>query len=191
MTRALLAVALGAVLAGTGCAKPRPVVEPPPAALVMPVTPPRVLAPLPAPPAEAMAPEPEEEAPASPVRQTRPRARTDSRENARPEPRPDEAPAEAAASPPESKPADPVPLRTPQTVNDTEAERRIREVLTRAARSLSQINEGALGSDARLQYLSARRFIDQADGALKASNYMFAGYLADKADALARGLVGR
>jgi hypothetical protein len=193
MSRALLPVAVAVLIAGAGCAKPAPVVEPPPPALVMPVTPPRVLAPLPdAPPQPTAATAEPEEAPA-PARPARPKPRAETRD-ARPDGAPSpEAPAAEAApsSPPESKPAEPVLLRTPQTANDAEAERRIRDALGRASRTLSQVNERGLGSDARLQYQSARRFIDQADGALKAGNYMFASYLAEKADALARGLVGR
>ena len=46
---------------------------------------------------------------------------------------------------------------------------------------------GARATDARAQYDTARRFIDQAEGALRARNYMFASYLADKAETLARG----
>jgi hypothetical protein len=191
----VILTAVGIAFAATGCAKPSPVTEPPPPALVMPVTPPRVLAPLPVPPPEEVAAQPEHdrEEPASNARQGRPvRPRAEKGEGgARPEPRPEEAAADPAVAVPEAKPAEPAPLRTPQTVNDAEAERRIREVLTRASRTLSQVNERALGSDARMQYQSARRFIDQADGALRASNYMFASYLADKAEVLARGLVGR
>ena len=40
---------------------------------------------------------------------------------------------------------------------------------------LARVNVGALSTDARPQYDTARRFIDQAEGALKARNYMFAG----------------
>jgi hypothetical protein len=82
-------------------------------------------------------------------------------------------------------------LQTPQTADDGEAARRIREVLTRARRDLARVNARALGSDARAQYETARRFVDQAEDALTVKNYMFARYLADKAEALARGLQGR
>jgi hypothetical protein len=196
MLRALLPLAVWVLVAAAGCTtKPAPVVEPPPPVLVMPVTPPRVLAPLPEATADASAAvEPEEKTP-TPARPARPRPRNDAaRDAGKPDARgegaanPDAPPAEAAAP---AKPAEPVMLRTPQTANDAEAERKIREVLARATRSLSQVNERGLGSDARIQFHSARRFIDQAGGALEAGNYMFASYLAEKADALARGLVGR
>jgi hypothetical protein len=82
-------------------------------------------------------------------------------------------------------------LRTPQTANDGQAERRIRDALGRAGKALEGIRRASLSNDARVQYDTARRFIDQATGALNARNYMFAAYLADKAETLARGLSGR
>jgi hypothetical protein len=102
-------------------------------------------------------------------------------------------PAPAPAEPVEAaRPAEPAPvLRTPDTADDSEAARRVRDALGRANSQLARVNAGALGKDARAQYDTARRFIDQAEGALRARNYMFASYLADKAETLARGLVGR
>jgi hypothetical protein len=82
-------------------------------------------------------------------------------------------------------------LKTPQTANDAEAERRVKEVLTRAARELDGLQVARMSADARAQFETAQRFIGQATDALKARNYMFAGYLADKAETLARGLAGR
>jgi hypothetical protein len=180
-----------AALIFTGCATRTVPVAPPPPALAVPVVPPRVLAPLPEPEAPPAA-VPEAEAPATPQRPPRNPARP--KPDAARDPGKPETPAETgeATPPAETKPADAgSPLRTPQTANDQQAERRIRDALGRAAKTLSQVNVQNLGADARQQYESARRFVDQADGALKAGNYMFASYLADKAEALARGLVGR
>jgi outer membrane biosynthesis protein TonB len=181
-------IVMAAVLALTvsGCARPKPAVVTAPPALEVPVVPPRVVATLP----EEQPPE--EAAPAQPEK---PRANRP----ARPRPRPAQEPAvqkpEAPQEPaPEAqKPAEQpqTVVRTPQTADEPEASRRVRAALGRATDQLARVNLGALGADARSQYDTARRFIDQAEGALRARNYMFAAYLADKAETLARGLVGR
>jgi hypothetical protein len=183
------------VLAG-GCARRPPrAAPPPPAPLEVPVVPPRVLAPVAVEPEEPQVAD--EPAATAPRRTTRPRPRpeTSPRSEQAPaqhDPSKLEGPPEPPSSPSEPKPAEPkTVLQTPQTAGDADAERRVREVLGRARRELGQVNAGTLGSDARTQYETARRFIDQAEDALKARNYMFARYLADKADALARGLTGR
>lgn len=188
--RLVFAVVVAAMVAVSGCATRKPAAEPEPPALAVPVVPPRVLAPLPdldAPPVEVA----ETEEPATPSRPQRPSTRPRS-EPPRDAGKPDTPSDPGATPPPDVKPAEPAtPLRTPQTANDQQAERRIREALGRAAKALSQVNVGNLGRDARQQYDSARRFVDQAEGALEAGNYMFASYLAEKAEALARGLAGR
>lgn len=174
-----------ASLLASGCVRPRPQVAEAPPPLEVPVVPPRVVAALPEEPEEEVAP-----ADPRPRRQTRP-------VRPRPRPAPAEAskePAPAPAEPPAEapRPAEPATvLRTPETADDSEAARRVREALGRANGQLGRVNAGALGKDARAQYDTARRFIDQAEGALRARNYMFASYLADKAETLARGLVGR
>lgn len=176
--------ALLASLLVAGCARPRPQVAEAPPPLEVPVVPPRVIASLPDEPEAEVAP-----ANPSPRRQTRP---------VRPRPRP--APAEASKEPvpapvepvEPARPAEPATvLRTPDTADDSGAARRVRDALARASGQLARVNAGGLGKDARAQYDTARRFIDQAEGALQARNYMFASYLADKAETLARGLVGR
>jgi hypothetical protein len=178
-----------AALAVSGCARPKPVAVTPPPALEVPVVPPRVVAALP----EEQPPE--ETAPAQPEKPRTPRP-------ARPRPRPVSPPAEAAPPKPDAgqepavepaKPTDQPPpvLRTPQTVDEPEAARRVRAALARATDQLARVNVGALSADARGQYETARRFVDQAEGALRARNYLFASYLADKAETLARGLRGR
>ena len=65
----------------------------------------------------------------------------------------------------------------------------IRELLGRATRDLSRVNVASLNNDGRAQYDTARRFIQQADEALKARNIVFAGKLADKAATMAAVLV--
>jgi hypothetical protein len=139
-----------------------------------------------------------EEPPAEPPRPARPRqpARAPAATGeTRPDPaKPEAAATEGAPAPPgeTARPEQPATvLRTPQTANDGEADRRVRDVLARATRALEAINRAQLSNDARAQFDTARRFIDQSSDALKARNYMFARYLADKAEALAKGLAGR
>jgi hypothetical protein len=112
-------------------------------------------------------------------------------ETAKPDAIPTDPATGAAAADAARPPAEGAGLRTPQTANDAEAERRVRDVLARATRDLERVDRRTLGADARAQFDTARRFIDQASEALKVRNYMFAAYLADKAEALARGVAGR
>lgn len=116
-----------------------------------------------------------------------------------PAPRPD-----AAAKPPEKPTEPPKPgqvetppvtvaesaprVRTPQTANDEQAEREVRSIMARAQGLLRTVDYRALSSAARQQYDTARRFITQADNALRIRNYVFARNLADKAETLARQL---
>jgi hypothetical protein len=65
----------------------------------------------------------------------------------------------------------------------------IRELLARARRDLQQVNYAALDADGRAQYDTARRFMDQAEEALKGGNLAFAGKLADKAATMGAVLV--
>jgi hypothetical protein len=58
-------------------------------------------------------------------------------------------------------------------------------MLTRAARDLSRVNAATLSADGRAQFETARRFLQQAEEALKGHNLVYAGTLADKAATLA------
>jgi outer membrane biosynthesis protein TonB len=186
---AVVVAVAGALLAG--CARhPPPAAPLPPGPLEVPAVPPRVLAPV-ATPVEP-APEPDEDAAPPSARKPRPRPQPKPAEPAiRTDPnagRPDTA----APGPVETRPAEPKGvLQTPLTADDADTEQRIRGVIARARHGLSQVSVRSLGADARGQYETAQRFLGQADEALKARNYMFAQYLADKADLLARGLLGR
>jgi hypothetical protein len=79
-------------------------------------------------------------------------------------------------------------VRTPQTANDEQAEREVRSVMARAQGTLNNVHYQSLSGAARQQYDTARRFLAQADSALKIRNYVFARNLADKAETLARQL---
>jgi outer membrane biosynthesis protein TonB len=97
-----------------------------------------------------------------------------------------EAPAEAGAATPAAPtpaPAPPPALQT--TANPTEAEQRTRDALGNAKRDLGRIDLKRLNREARSQYDIARRFVEQAEEALRARNPVFAEQLADKAATLA------
>lgn len=190
-TRYLAAPAIGLLLAvGAGCAGRSSAASPSPAALNVPPPPPRVISVPPEPlvPVETTTAEPSTERP--PVRATRPAARPDSGASRAGQATdaetsaPVAAPVERVAEPPATAPL----LRTPQTRDESQADRRIREVLKLASTQLSQVNPASLSREARTQHDTARRFVDQANAALLERNFVFASYLADKAETLARGL---
>jgi hypothetical protein len=174
------------VAAAAGCAKPQARTMPEPPPLDVPAVPPRVIA-----AAETDAPEPDvarDETPPASVRPTRPPPAKPpaTKETAKPEPpRLDVAPPPETAS--ETRPTPPQ-LRTPQTVSNPQMERKVRDTLTRAGRLLNGVDYNALPSETKVQYDTAKRFMTQADEALKEKNYVFAIYLADKAETIAKAL---
>lgn len=123
---------------------------------------------------------------------------TPSRPQPAPPPRADNRPAEPRPEPVEPpKPAEDAgrgplpPLQTTPTQQEGEAERRVRVQLSQATTSLNRINVQALNADARQQFETARRFVSQAEDALRTRNLVFARNLAEKAAALALQLSGR
>jgi hypothetical protein len=186
----MLAVAVLTVLAAS-CAKTqaRTVPERPP--LEVPPAPPRLIEPileaseLPGDLAGTEAAVPPQ-APQRPAQ--RPPARPDAgREGSRAG---EDAPRAEPATETRPSPAEPQ-LRTPQVADDGEMARKIRETLSRASRNLSSVQYGSLQPDARLQHDTARNFVVQAEEALRMRNYTYAVFLADKADTIARQLLGR
>jgi len=87
-----------------------------------------------------------------------------------------------AATPPEP-PAAPVIQAGP------DVERNARERLKVAQSDLKRVQRASLSADAKEQYDSAMRFARMADDALRAKNFVYAGYCADKAATLAALLV--
>ncbi|HEY8550576.1 MAG TPA: hypothetical protein VIL35_11515 [Vicinamibacterales bacterium] len=176
---------------GSACAK-RVVAAPrevPP--LAVPVVPPRLVGPVvveddrPEPVAEAPEPAP------APARPARPAPRT-ADAGARPEGGGSaEGNGKADGENASAQPAEPRLLRTPETANDSEAVRKVRDILDRTEQNLTKVNYAALSSNAREQHDTARRFIIQADAALKARSLTFALYLADKAEKLSNSLLNR
>jgi outer membrane biosynthesis protein TonB len=151
--------------------------------------------------AEAGAPSPVG-LPQEPARNTQPRPRpAPTREQPRTEqraepPKPETPPPPATTVEP-PKPATEEPPRPPTTVLTTptgqegDVERTIRATLERANTDLNRVNYQMLNADARTQYDYAKRFIRQAEDAIRAKNRNFAKTVADKAAAIAAQLAGR
>jgi hypothetical protein len=184
----LLTVLVGPAVSGCLHASAKTVSDSPP--LDTPPAPPRVIEvvevtpPVPVPLAE--------EPPRQPIRPpVRPQPRVEA-----PPPRPQEPPKVDVSEPPAV--ADVAPARPPATLQTTpagtegEVERVIRGVITRANADLRRVDYRILNADARSQYDTAKRFIEQSEEALRPPrNLVFARNLADKAAALAAQLAGR
>jgi hypothetical protein len=149
-----------------------PLLDPPP-------PPPRVVA-VYAPDPEPLPLTPAVEA-AAPVRPA-PRPQ---RPELKPEPAATPEPAEAVVRPA----SQPSLTMTPSPGSEAQTVTAIRDLLGRASRNLSRVNAGSLNSDGRAQYDAARRFLEQAEDALKVRNIVFASKLADKAATMAAVLV--
>ncbi len=108
---------------------------------------------------------------------------------ARPESRP-EPPTTPETATDVAKPAAPLSLTlTPSPGSEAQTAAAIRALMTRASRDLARVNASALTADGRAQVEAARRFLQQAEDALRARNVVFAGKLADKAATMAAVLV--
>ncbi len=183
MLSRVVAVVCGLAAAGlvSGCATAKASSPSPLPTLAPPDVPPRVIAEyLPDPPL-----------PSEPV----------SPETVIPAPRPARAPRRdvvRADAPPDEPQGPPVPPPVPapqpslalqSTGPGARADQSVRTMLAQAARDLGRVDYQALDADGRAQYDTARRFMQQADEALKGRNVMFAGKLADKAATMAAVLV--
>jgi uncharacterized protein (DUF885 family) len=91
----------------------------------------------------------------------------------------------------EDPPRPPTTLQTTPPTAEGEVERLIRASIAKANADLNRVDYRALNNDARNQYDTAKRFIRQADDAMRAKNLVFAKSVADKAAALAAQLAGR
>ena len=178
LMRALAIVLLTASF-GACAAKAQVLTETPMPSLDPPPPPPRVVA--------VYAPEPEPIAvtpavePAAPVR---PPSRP-----SRPEQRPEPAANTTETAESAARPAPPSLTLTPTPGSESQTAAAIHDLLERAKRDLSRVNSASLNNDGRAQYDTARRFIQQAEEALKARNIVYAGKLADKAATMAAVLV--
>ena len=111
--------------------------------------------------------------------------------------KPDQPLPPEAPKPPEEVKPPPAPAPPPTVLQTTpataegEVERAIRGTMSRANADLQRIDYRALNKDARAQYDQAKRFVQQADAALREKNHQFARTLADKAAVIAAQLAGR
>jgi hypothetical protein len=192
-----LVLGLVGLMAVSACAKKPVAVVPEAPPLAVPVVPPRLVGPV---LVEEDAPPPVAEAPSEPAPRTTPRAprvRAGNGEGTPPTKPADQASGEAATKPdaPEqaAAPAEaPAPLlRTPETADDQEAIRRVREILGRAEQSLAKVNYRGLSLNAKGQHDTAKLFISQAEDALKTRSFTIARYYAGKAETIAGSLVNR
>jgi len=156
--------------------------------LDVPAPPPRIVMPLEAeatPPPQPGPPSDEpRRPPAPPPARPRPAVPADA-------PRVAEEPARPPTPPATTPPPAATNLQTTPAAEQGEVERAIRATMTRAGVDLNRIDYRALNADARTQYDTAKRFIQQADEAIRAKNLPFAKNLADKALTLATQLGGK
>jgi len=186
------ALALVTVLASACATAQAKTAAPEAPALDMPSPPPRTV--------ETVESEPPPPAslPDEPVRHLPPptttRRATPRPDTSRPEPPRTDPPVTAPADAP--KPAA-EPSKPPATLQTTPAEvegkeeQQIRGLLGRATSDLSRIDYRRLNTDGRTQYDTAKRFVTQAEDALRKKNLVLARSVADKAAALAAQLSGK
>ena len=151
-----------------------PVLEPPP-------PPPRLVETYNDEPVPTVEPSPVDTAlltppPRPPARPPAPRT-----EAAKPEP--------ARTEPDRPTPTPPALTLKPAPGVEAKTEASIRQLLDRASRDLGRVRYAELDADGRAQYDIARRFMQQAEDALKGGNLAFAGKLADKAATMGAVLV--
>jgi len=178
-------------LLASGCARAHAKTAPDSPPLEMPAPPARDVEPAGAgtPAPMPLVQEPARSTPARPRPPTQqpPRAEPSKVDPPKPEPAPAEAPKPVVEDP--AKPT--TTLQTAPATVEGEVERAIRTTLTKATADLNRVDYRALNADARTQYDTAKRFIGQADEAMRAKNLVLAKNLAEKAGTLAAQLGGR
>jgi hypothetical protein len=171
---------VGLLITASACASasansnavPLAVPAPPPRDVPLPVALPEIAEAEPPPPPPAAAPE-------TPPQPRRPATPAPPASAAAPVAVP---PAQVATPPP---PAD---LRATGAGKQAISADEVRRIIDRADRVLDGVDPRRLNSAGRVQHDTARRFVTQAEAAVKADNLMFAKYLAEKGETLANGL---
>jgi len=182
MTKLACAAIVALALAATGCASLHARSDPAALPLATPTPPPHTI---PAVEPDAVPPPPPAgNAGPTPV-VVRPAPRVAAPKHDKPSEKAEAAPPAVVPAPPGTPPM--LPLQT--TANVTEVERNIRARIAQATRDLDRTDYRALSTERRTEYDTARRFIHQAEEALKVKNLVFAEQLADKAATLAAALV--
>ena len=172
-------------VAMAGCAKARASAPPVMPQLMPPPPPPRMIERFPDELVPTIEPSPVENALAAPPAKPPARPPTKPEPPTKPDPDPDPVPVEPErpATAPPALTLKPVPGVSAQT------EASIRTLLETAQRNLQRVKFAALNADGQAQFLTARRFKEQAEDALKVGNLLFASKLADKAATMAAVLV--
>jgi hypothetical protein len=168
----LFVIAVGCVACGRMQAR-----TPPPVAMLVPPSPPRVAIPVSLPEPPVIEPEPAAPA-APPAEPTRPR--------------PDTAPPRTVEKPaPPPTPAAPeTPAPVLQTTTNVGAiEQRASWLLAQAEKNLERVNRGQLAVQARAQFDRAMSFVRNARDAMQRKNFNYAEQLALRAARLAQELV--
>jgi hypothetical protein len=176
-----LLLVVTALAAFSACAKARANTEPVMPVLEPPPPPPRLVETYNDEPVPTVEPSPVDTAlstppPRPPARPPAPRI-----EPAKPEP--------ARTEPDRPTPTPPALTLKPAPGMEAKTEASIRQLLDRASRDLGRVRYAELNADGRAQYDIARRFMQQAEDALKGGNLAFAGKLADKAATMGAVLV--
>lgn len=99
-----------------------------------------------------------------------------------------ENPAPVAAQPapaPQTAPTEATAVRAASAAD----ERRVRELMSKAATDLNRVDYKKLSTEGKSQYDQSKRFSDQAQQAIKERNFVYAVTLAEKAATLAAELV--
>ena len=189
-TASCLAAGCLAALLAAGCTHAAAKTSPDMPALEMPPPPPRDVEPsgvVEAPPPVPLATEPARNTPARP----RPAPPLPRPEPSKVEPPKPEAPPVEPPKAAEELVRPPTTLQTTPATAEGEVERGIRASLQRASSDLNRVDYRALNRDARTQYDTAKRFVAQADDAIRTKNLVFAKNLAEKAATIAAQLAGR
>ncbi|HEX3644323.1 MAG TPA: hypothetical protein VHT95_01880 [Vicinamibacterales bacterium] len=187
MSKTLWILVLMAPLAA-GCRHAQAKTSPETPALEMPSPPPREVEPMEVevPPPVGLVTEPAHNQPARP-RPSPPPTRVEPK----PEPPKVETPAVEAPKPPEEPPKPQTTLQMTPATAEGDVERAIRAALQRASADLNRVDYRALNADARNQYDTAKRWVQQADENIRTKNLVFARSIAEKAAAIAAQLAGR
>jgi outer membrane biosynthesis protein TonB len=186
---ALLPFCLPAVFA-VGCTHASAKTSPDMPGLEMPPPPPRDVEPadVEVPPPVPLATEPAHNAPPRTRPTPPPRPAEPRTEAPKPEP---PTPVIEPPKPAEEAPRPPTTLQTTPATAEGEVERGIRASLQRATADLNRVDYRHLNTDARTQYDQAKRFVGQADDAIRMKNLLYAKNLAEKAATIAAQLAGR
>lgn len=183
----VIVAALGLLTAGCASVSAKAPAERP--ALVVPPPPPRVIEPV-----AELPPEPVDDLPPPtgtppPVSSPRP-GRTPRPAVEKPaDPKPVEQPPPVEPPPPPPAPA--AQLRTPQTADTSGAAKTVRTTIDTAQGLLNTVNYNPLSNERKKAYNDAKKFLEEAEDALKKSDLVRAQAVATKAETLAKELAGR